>query len=82
MSVQEMSTQQRARETLEDVLVVDCDVHVSDTPQVLAPYCDMPWKKSLEVLSSVPQRYLDIPGFAAGLGGLTPPFPGGIVGGH
>jgi predicted TIM-barrel fold metal-dependent hydrolase len=78
MSVQEMSSQQRARETLQDVLVVDCDVHVSDTPQELAPYCEMPWRKSLEVLSNVPQRYLDIPGYAAGLGSLTAPFPGGI----
>jgi predicted TIM-barrel fold metal-dependent hydrolase len=79
MSVQEMSTQQRARETLEDVLVVDCDVHVSDTPQVLAPYCDMPWRKSLEVLANVPQRYLDIPGYAVGTGTLTAPFPGGVT---
>lgn len=79
MSVQEMSTQQRARETLQDVLVVDCDVHISDTPQALAPYCEMPWRKSLEVLSNVPQRYLDIPGYAAGLGRLSAPFPGGVA---
>jgi hypothetical protein len=79
MSVQEMSTQQRARETLQDVLVVDCDVHVNDTPQELVSYIDMPWRKSLEVLSNVPQRYLDIPGYAAGLGGLSAPFPGGMA---
>ena len=79
MSVQEMSTQQRARETLQDILVVDCDVHVSDTPQELAPYCEMPWRKSLEVLSNVPQRYLDIPGYAVGVGGMSAPFPGGMA---
>jgi predicted TIM-barrel fold metal-dependent hydrolase len=79
MSVQEMTPQLRARETLENVLVVDTDVHVSDTPQELAPYCEMPWQKSLEVLTNVPQRYLDIPGYAPGTGGLSAPFPGGVT---
>ncbi len=30
------------KERLEDLLVVDCDVHVSETPGKLAPYCDLP----------------------------------------
>ena len=77
MSVQEATTQQRTRQTLEDILIVDTDVHINDTPQALAPYCEMPWRKSLEVLSNVPQRALDIPGFSAGLGSLCAPFPGG-----
>ena len=66
-----------ARERLEDILVVDADVHVHESPGELAPYCDMPWRKSLEVLANVPERYLDIPGFSAGAGGLSAPFPGG-----
>jgi predicted TIM-barrel fold metal-dependent hydrolase len=70
-------TQSPRRETLDDILVVDADVHVHESPGALAPYCDMPWRKSLEVLANVPERYLDIPGFSAGAGGLTPPFPGG-----
>jgi predicted TIM-barrel fold metal-dependent hydrolase len=65
------------RDTLDDILVVDADVHIHESPGALAPYCEMPWRKSLEVLSNVPERYLDIPGFSAGAGGLTAPFPGG-----
>ena len=44
--------------------MVDLDVHVNDTPADLAPFCELPWRKSLEALEKVPQRYLDIPGFA------------------
>ncbi len=80
MSVQEAPSQHRTRDTLENVLVVDTDVHINDTPQALMPYCDMPWQKSLEVLSNVPQRTLDIPAFSAGLGSLCAPFPGGPEG--
>jgi len=40
---------------LKDILVVDVDVHVNETPQAIAPYCDMPWRKSLEALREVPQ---------------------------
>ena len=61
-----------------DMIIVDADVHVSDTPGGIAPYCDMPWRKSLDVLDRTPQRYLDIPGFAPNLY-LDPPIPGGTV---
>jgi len=50
--------------TLTDVTVVDVDVHIHETPAALAPHCAMPWRKSLEHLSTIPHRYLDIPGFA------------------
>ncbi len=36
--------------------------------------------QALEVLATIPQRALDIPAFAAGLGGLCAPFPGGQEG--
>ena len=49
---------------LDELFVVDLDVHVNDTPADLAPFCEQPWRKSLEALENVPQRYLDIPGFA------------------
>jgi predicted TIM-barrel fold metal-dependent hydrolase len=49
---------------LDELFVVDLDVHVNDTPADLAPFCELPWRKSLEALEKVPQRYLDIPGFA------------------
>jgi uncharacterized protein len=54
--------------------VVDVDVHANETPEALAPYCEMPWRKSLETLISVPRRYLDVPAFAPTMG-LWPPFP-------
>ncbi len=59
---------------LDDVVVVDCDVHVDDPPQALAPYVDMPWRRSLELLGRAPQRYLDIPGYAPTLN-IDPPVP-------
>jgi hypothetical protein len=59
-----------------DMIIVDADVHVTDTPGALAPYADMPWRKSLELLGEIPLRYLDIPGFAPKLA-LDAPIPGG-----
>jgi predicted TIM-barrel fold metal-dependent hydrolase len=59
-----------------DPRVVDVDVHIDDTPAALAPYCAMPWRKSLEMLAASPQRYLDIPGFAPNVS-VYPPIPGG-----
>ncbi len=66
---------------LEDTFIVDVDVHLHETPGALMEYCDMPWRKSLESIKDVPERYLDIPGFSPGgpgSGGYTPSFPGGI----
>jgi hypothetical protein len=38
--VAEAATQTRERkERLEDILVVDCDVHVHESPQAIMPYC-------------------------------------------
>jgi uncharacterized protein len=54
----------RRSRVLDELFVVDLDVHVNDTPAALAPFCELPWRKSLEALEKVPQRYLDIPGFA------------------
>ena len=56
--------------------IIDCDVHVTDLPQALAPYCEMPWRKSLEMLGKAPQRYLDIPGWSPSMRALAP-IPGG-----
>ncbi|MCF8567844.1 amidohydrolase [Alicyclobacillus tolerans] len=64
-------------ERLSDIVVVDVDVHVHDTPTELAPYCDMPWRKSLEALKDVPERYLSLPGYAPDFGGTLPVWPGG-----
>jgi uncharacterized protein len=58
------------------MLIVDCDVHVNDTPAALAPYIIEPWRMSLEIAATMPARYLDLPGFAPALK-LDPPIAGG-----
>ena len=51
----------------EPVLIVDADIHVNDTPDALAPYCAMPWRKSLEALPAGHGDYLSVPGFSPNL---------------
>src|SRR5687767_5667673 len=60
----------------EQTLIVDVDVHVSDAPAALAPYCAPSWRPSLAALAETPARYLDIPGYAPSFK-LDPPIPGG-----
>jgi len=59
------------------VTVVDVDVHANETPTALVPYCEMPWRKSLEVISAIPYRNLDMPCFSPQMSIWTPPFPQG-----
>jgi predicted TIM-barrel fold metal-dependent hydrolase len=68
------STRER-RGRLEDILIVDCDVHVHESPGALAPYCDMPWRRALENVADVQEWYLDIPGFSPGTAVLEAKFP-------
>src|SRR3954447_24984939 len=64
------------RTPLTDLLIVDADVHVHESPGALAPYCEPPWNVALEAVKDVPERYLDIPGFSPGGDGtLTARFP-------
>jgi predicted TIM-barrel fold metal-dependent hydrolase len=63
------------RLTLADMVVVDADVHVNDPPGALAPYCDLPWRLSLEALDGASYPYLQVPGFAPNLR-LDPPIQG------
>ncbi len=67
--------------TLDDVLIVDADVHAHETPGALAPYVDPPWRAAVENVREVPPRYLDIPGYCPsanpGLPGSTLPSPRG-----
>jgi predicted TIM-barrel fold metal-dependent hydrolase len=55
------------KERLEDVLIVDCDVHVHESPGELAPYCDMPWRVALDNIKDAREWYLDIPAFSPGV---------------
>jgi predicted TIM-barrel fold metal-dependent hydrolase len=54
----------RRSPALDDLFVVDLDVHINDSASDLLPYCELPWRKSLEISANAPQRYLDTPGFA------------------
>jgi predicted TIM-barrel fold metal-dependent hydrolase len=51
----------------QDILVVDTDVHVHESPGELAPYADMPWRVALENIADYPETYLDIPSFSPGI---------------
>ncbi len=62
--------------TLNDVFVVDADVHAHETPNELAPYTDPPWRRAVENAAKIPRRYLDVPGYAPGGGG---PLPGAVL---
>lgn len=60
---------------LAGVTVVDVDVHIHETPAALAPYCALPWRKSLETIAGMPQPYMGLLGFSSYLYGW-PVFPG------
>ena len=87
MAVESEPTVQARRTPLSDLLIVDADVHVHESPGALAPYCDGPWDVALRNVADVPERYLDIPGFSPGgdgtLTGALPDLPrGGAHGPH
>ncbi len=76
MTTEAQPLRSERRASLTDLLIVDSDVHVHESPGALAPYCDMPWRVALENVADVPERYLDIPGFSPlGDGTLTAKFP-------
>ena len=76
MAVESQPTVEERRTPLSDLLIVDADVHVHESPGALAPYCDGPWDVALRNVADVPERYLDIPGFSPGGDGtLTARFP-------
>lgn len=66
----------KALKLLQGMNVVDVDVHINDRPQALLPYCELPWRKTLEHLAKLPQRYLDIPSYAPSIN-PWPSFPQG-----
>lgn len=63
------------RESLKDMLVVDCDVHVHESPRALLPYCEMPWRVALDAIKDRPERYNDA--FLSPGGGFEAVFPTG-----
>jgi predicted TIM-barrel fold metal-dependent hydrolase len=76
MAVDHQPARSARRTPLSDLLIVDTDVHVHESPGELAGYCDPPWDVALRTIADVPERYLDIPGFSPGGDGtLTARFP-------
>src|SRR5207253_931891 len=62
--------------TLEDVFVVDADVHAHETPEEIAPFVEPAWRRAVDNATKIPRRYLDVPGFAPSGGG---PLPGAAL---
>ncbi|HEX5414747.1 MAG TPA: amidohydrolase family protein [Chloroflexota bacterium] len=62
--------------TLDDVFVVDVDVHAHEIPQELAPFTDLPWRQAVENAARIPRRYLDVPTY---VGGGSSPLPGAAL---
>lgn len=58
-----MAVEARERLTLDDVLIIDADVHIHETPKALLPYVDPAWRPALENLTQVFHRYLNLPAF-------------------
>ena len=50
MVVDSGPTTRRPAKTLADLLIVDADVHVHESPVELAPYCDPPWDVALRTV--------------------------------
>src|SRR5260370_16341400 len=80
----ELNVSADRREGLDELLVVDCDVHVHESPAALIPYIDRRWRPSLELIKDYPETnsYLNTPGFSGGgMGyGDGPMFPSGSPG--
>src|SRR5687767_2807535 len=72
-----MAIEARERLTLDDVLVIDADVHIHETPKALLPYVDPAWRPALENLTRVFHRYLNLPAFCPN---VSQPLPGAGVG--
>jgi uncharacterized protein len=75
-------SQRERKERIQDILIVDCDVHVHESPGELAPYCDMPWRVALDNIKDREETYLDIPSFSPGVsdGSYQAKFPTGHEG--
>lgn len=62
----------------QDLFVVDIDIHLQESPGQLAPYCEMPWRRSLENLSHLQELFIiGIPGFSPDMF-LDVPLPGSV----
>lgn len=60
-------SKRQRKEPLTDLLVVDLDVHLHESPGELAPYADAPWDVALENIKDNHESYLDMPSFSPGV---------------
>lgn len=58
-----MVLEMRPRVTLDDVLIIDADVHAHEQPDQLVEYMDPLWRPAMENVAKIPHRYLNRPGF-------------------
>ena len=78
-----MIEKRERRQSLDEMLVIDADVHLHEKPAEMAAYIDEPWKQSLEIIGSFQdERYLALPGFAPGDSFYFPIYRGGGDGGR
>lgn len=74
---------EKKRQSLEEMLVVDVDVHLHEKPAEMADYLDEPFRQSLKIAGSFQDdRYLALPGFAPGDTFYFPMYEGGGDGGR
>src|SRR5205823_3768974 len=59
-----MAIEARPRLTLDDILVIDADVHAHEQPDQMLPYVEPAWRGALANVARVPHRYLNRPGFS------------------
>lgn len=64
--VEPMTIEARPRITLDDVLVIDADVHAHEQPDQMLRYIDPRWRDSFAKTVDIPARYLDRPSFSPG----------------
>jgi uncharacterized protein len=60
---------------MKSMQIIDSDVHIHENVEELSEFCELPWKKSLEIAKNIPERYLDVPGLSPGAGGYDPLWP-------
>lgn len=71
------------RQSLDEMLVVDVDIHLHEKPAEMAKYIDGPFRQSLEIAGRfTDDRYLALPGFAPGDNYYFPMYEGGGDGGR
>ncbi|HLH73198.1 MAG TPA: hypothetical protein VKX96_07925, partial [Chloroflexota bacterium] len=62
--------------SLDDVFIVDADVHAHEAPSEIAPFTEPRWRAAVENVARIPRRYLSVPCYTPG---AQPPLPGAAL---